>query len=199
MTAMLKRVVVGLVGALTEGHQLVERRCRTRAANDAEVLLHQLGREAVDAGRHRCVRGEHTAGANDLDRLGERQARLDQFADALERQEAGVTLVGVEHLRVQAERAQHPNATDAEDDLLAQAVLDVAAVQPVGDGRDLGAVAVDRGVEQVEVDPADVDLPHVEPGGVAGDVDARPAPRSASAPGRGIEAGEVAPPGSRRR
>ncbi len=51
------------------------------------------------------------------------------------------------------------DAADAEHDLLAQPVLDVAAVQPVGDRRDLGAVALDSGVEQVQRDPADVDLP----------------------------------------
>ena len=34
-----------------------------------------------------------------------------------------------------------------------------------------GAVGVDGGVEQVQVDPADLDLPDVEPGDVAGQVD----------------------------
>ena len=38
----------------------------------------------------------------------------------------------------QPEGAQRPHAADAEDDLLAQPVLDVAAVQPVGDAGGLG-------------------------------------------------------------
>ena len=68
----------------------------------------------------------------------------DVLADALEREEAGVTLVRVEHLRVQTECAQRAHAADAEHDLLAQAVLDVAAVEPVGDAGGLRAVGVGR-------------------------------------------------------
>jgi hypothetical protein len=44
-----------------------------------------------------------------------------------------VALVGVEHLGVDAERLQGPDAADAEQDLLAEAVLDVTAVEAVGD------------------------------------------------------------------
>ena len=88
-----------------------------------EVLLHQRRGEAVDAGRHRRVGGEHAAGAHRLDRLGERQPGGHVLADPLEAEEAGVALVGVEHRRVDAERAQRPHAADAEHDLLAQAVL----------------------------------------------------------------------------
>ena len=97
------------------------------------------------------VGGEHAAGAHRLDGLGERRGPCDdQLADPFERQEPGVALVGVEHLGFETERAQHPDATDAEHDLLAQPVLGVAAVQAVGDVGALGAVAVDRGVEQVQ-------------------------------------------------
>jgi hypothetical protein len=52
-----------------------------------------------------------------------------------------VALVGVEHLRMDAERPQRPHAADAEDDLLAQPVLGVAAVEPVGDGDGVGGIA----------------------------------------------------------
>ena len=156
-------------------------------------------REAVDAGGHRSVRGEDSAGAHDLDCLGERQAGLDQLADAFERQEPGVTLVGVEDLRVQSERAQRPDAADAEHDLLTNAVLDVAAVQAIGDRGDLGRVGIDRGVEQVQVDAADHDLPDVEPGDVVAQRRPRPARPSVSTPDRAGRAGGSAPPGSRRR
>ena len=69
--------------------------------------------------------------------------RLDELADALETQEAGVALVGVEHLGLggagdAAERAQGAHAADAEQQLLLEPVLSAAAVQPVGD------VALDR-------------------------------------------------------
>ena len=98
-------------------------------------------------------------GPHRLDGLGERQAAVDQLADPLEAEEAGVALVGVEHLRVEAEGPQRPHAADAEQDLLAEAVLGVAAVEPVGDGAGLGRVVVDVGVEQVQRDAADVGPP----------------------------------------
>ena len=137
ITAMLKRSSSGSSVAVAEGHQLVEGDAAPTSAKVVKYFSISSQREPVDAGRHRGVGGEHAAGAHGLDRLGERQARLDQLADPLERQEAGVALVGVEHLRVQAERPQRPHAADAEHDLLAQPVLDVAAVQAVGDRRDL--------------------------------------------------------------
>ena len=69
----------------------------------AEVLLDQVAGEAVDAGRHRGVRGEHRAGARHLECRVEGQrllavGLLGQLADALDAEEAGVPLVGVEHL-----------------------------------------------------------------------------------------------------
>ena len=44
-----------------------------------------------------------------------------------------MSLVGVEHLGMQPESTQGAHPADAEHDLLAEAVLDVAAVEPVGD------------------------------------------------------------------
>ena len=96
-----------------------------------------------------------------LDGGGERQPGGDELADPLEAEEPGVALVGVEHVRLEAEGAQRPHAADAEHDLLAQAVVLVAAVEAVGDGDAVGRVALDVGVEQVERDAPDVGPPHV--------------------------------------
>ena len=95
-----------------------------------------------------------------------RPCACDELADALEAEEAGVALVGVEHLGLggagdAAERAQRAHAADAEQQLLLEAVLAAAAVQPVGD------VALGRGrsprrrsrAEQRHA--ADVGAPHV--------------------------------------
>ena len=81
------------------------------------------------------VGGEDGAGPHRLDRLGEATApsSTHERADALEAEEAGVALVGVEDLGVDAERLEGPHAADAEQDLLADAVLGVAAVEAVGD------------------------------------------------------------------
>ncbi len=61
-------------------------------------MLDELGVETVDAGGNGRVRREDRARAHDLQRLVEAEAAADQVADALETQESGVALVGVEHL-----------------------------------------------------------------------------------------------------
>ena len=64
----------------------------------AEVLLDELAREPVDPGRHRRVRREHRPGPDDLHGGVEPEPLVGQLADPLEPEEAGVPLVGVEHL-----------------------------------------------------------------------------------------------------
>ena len=63
------------------------------------------------------------------------------------------------------------HAADAEEDLLAQAVLGLAAVEPVGDGAQVGGVLLHVGVEQVERHPSDLGLPHPGHERRAGQVD----------------------------
>ena len=109
--------------------------------------------------------------AHRLDGRLERQPAGHELADALEAEEPRVALVHVEHVGLQAERAQGADAADAEHDLLAQAVVLVAAVEAVGDGDAVGGVARDVGVEHVERDAPDVRPPHVGLHRVAGEVD----------------------------
>ena len=75
-----------------------------------------------------------------------------------------MALVGVEHLGrggagEPGERADRAHAADAEQHLLAQPVLGVAAVQPVGDGADDLAVLLHVGVEQQQRHAADLGDP----------------------------------------
>ena len=101
-------------------------------------------------------------GPHRLDGLGVGQALArHELADALEAEEPGVALVGVEHLGVDADRLEGPHAADAEQDLLAEPVLGVAAVEPVGDAAHLVRVLLDVGVEEVERHPADLGLPQL--------------------------------------
>ena len=164
MTAMLNRSSSGLgvlARAVAERHELVEGDAALRGPA-AEVGLDEGAGEAVDAGGDRGVGGEDRGGSGGLDGLVEGQAVVDDRpAHALEAEEAGVALVGVEHLGVDAERLEGPDAADAEEDLLAEAVLDVAAVEPVGDPAQVIGVLVDVGVEQVERDAPDVGPPHL--------------------------------------
>ena len=84
-----------------------------------------------------------------------------ELADALDAEEARVALVGVEDLRRRGAGDARPDAqgayaADAEEQLLAQPVLGVAAVEPVGDVAVVGAVLLDVGVEQQQRHAADV-------------------------------------------
>ena len=100
-------------------------------------------------------------GPHRLDGLAVGEARvLHELADPLQPEEPGVALVGVEHLGVDAERVERAHAADAEEDLLTQPVLGLAAVEPVGDGAQVGSVLLDVGVEQVQRHPSDLRLPH---------------------------------------
>ena len=97
----------------------------------------------------------------DRERLVEAEALgVLQLADALEAQVAGVSLVGVEHrrrgvARRRAEGAHGAHPADADEDLLADPVVLVAAVEPVGDAAQVGLVLLDVGVEQQQRDAAD--------------------------------------------
>ena len=93
-------------------------------------------------------------------------------------EEAGVALVGVEHLGLRCAGdprvlAQGAHAADAEQQLLPQPVLAVAAVQPVGDLDVVVGVALHVGVEHQQRHPAD--LGHPDPGDQVGPVGQRDA------------------------
>ena len=156
------RVAAGVVlGA--EGEQLVDRHAG-RGAVLAEVLLHEGPREPVDAGRHGGVRREDRGRAAHLERgvpVDLRAALLHgELADPLDAEEARVALVGVEHLgrRMTGEPAEHPqrpDAADAQQQLLSEPVLAVAAVEAVGHVDVVLGVALDVGVQHQQRDPPD--------------------------------------------
>ena len=99
-----------------------------------EVSTHQVHGETVDSGGNRCVRGEHGAGPDHCQGRFHVQSMLpDVLANALEPQEPGVTLIGVEHLgRWRARggdiRTNGTYSTDTGQDFLLDAVVLVAAV-----------------------------------------------------------------------
>ena len=80
-----------------------------------------------------------------------------------------MALVHVERAGGHAERLEGAVAADAEEDLLAQSGLDVAAVQVLGDPTVVGLVGGVVGVEQVQAHPADRGRPHPGHDGAAGE------------------------------
>ena len=83
-----------------------------------------------------------------------------------------MALVHVTDFRLHAEGVQEVNAAEAEDGLLAEAIVGVATVEVVGEAAVPGVVAVDVGVEQEDGDDV---------AGVADDVEAPRAERELAA------------------
>ena len=170
--------VGSLVGLVAHGHQSVEVGTAFFGP-PPEIALHQRPGEAVDASRHRRVGREDAAAPYRGHRVLEREAVLDDgLTDALEGEEAGVALVAVEDLRLQAQPAQQPHAADPQNDLLAQPVLGVAAVEPVGDA---------VGVEEEERHSSHPQPPGPCPHRGAGEVDLDLGLRRHQADGVGVE------------
>ncbi len=147
----------------------------------AEVTGDQLPVEAVDAGGDGRVGGEDGAGPDGFEGVGEAEAGVGggEFGDPFEAEEAGVALVGVEHLGLgvageAAVGADGTDAADAEQYFLQQPVFAAAAVEPVGDVAFGGGVGLDVGVEQQQRNPADLGAPDLGGEGAAagqGEVD----------------------------
>ena len=157
------------IGLGAEGEQPLDRHA-LEGLGAAEVPLDDRGVEAVDPGRDRGVRREDRRGSG---RRSSASSKVipslgDELVDPLDAEEAGVALVGV--VDVRRRRAGQPrpqpqraDAADAEQELLLEALLAAAAVEPLGDDPGGVVVAGDVGVEEQQRHPADLGLPHVGP------------------------------------
>ena len=128
-------------------------------AERGEVFLHQVEGKGIMAGRHRRVGREHGGGFHGLHSCVEWQPSLAALPQTLEGQERRMPFIGMPHGRLEAQRPQHAHAADAQDDLLKDTHLLVAAVQARGQFAIPGRVRFHISVHQVERHPADVDLP----------------------------------------
>ena len=129
--------------------------------------MSSTGKRSMPAGTGVCVVKTQP---RTVSTASERQALADELAERAPAEEAGVPLVRVEDLRLEA-RLQGPDAADAEEDLLADAVLGVAAVEPVGHQPAVRGVPVDVAVQEIELHPADIGPPDLGLQGLAGEVD----------------------------
>ena len=127
-----------------------------------KVLGHQAALEGIVSGRNRCVGGEHRVRRHHLQRSLETLARGNVFAAALENLEGGMPLVAMPYRRREAHRAQRTHATDAENDLLFEAVAPTASIELVGDLLVRALVLGHVAIEQEQADPAGVHLPDVQ-------------------------------------
>ncbi len=158
--------------APAEGHELLEIDADFGAVL-GEVVVHHAGIEQIDAGGYGSMGGEDVAGAGSFQGLVEVEAVVAHVeADLFQRQEGGVAFVHVEDGGLEAHGLQGAHAADAEDDFLADAGVDVAAVERIGDVAVLRQHVIgDVGVEQVEGDAADVELPDLDEDVAGGQLD----------------------------
>src|SRR3954447_14207433 len=94
-----------------------------------EVTIDQEGRENIVTGGHRSMAGENGAGRDPIHGRFECLPLANMLTNAFEQVKRGMTFIRVPVRRLNAERAQRPDAADAENDLLAQPVLEIAAVK----------------------------------------------------------------------
>ena len=127
-----------------------------------KVFFHEVKGKGVVAGRDGGVGGESGGPVDDLVGLFIIDAGLDHFADAFEDQKGGVTFVHVPGGGVDVEATEGTDATDAEDDLLLDAGLLVAAVEAGGELAIPGGVALGVGVHEDDAHLARVDAPEVD-------------------------------------
>jgi hypothetical protein len=128
-----------------------------------DVPLDEAGVEYLVARRHGRERSEYGRRPQSLQGGVAGELRLlHELAQALELEERRVALVHVEDRRVEAQPANRAYATDAEHELLVQAVLTVAAVELVRDRPRPRGIAVDVGVEQVQRNATDLHAPHLD-------------------------------------
>ena len=109
----------------------------------------------IDARRHGRVRREDVGRGGPLPRLGIGQAaERHEQPDLLQPDERGVPLVDVPDRRTQPQQLQRAQPADAEHDLLADAGLLVAAVEPRGDVAVGRVVLREVRVQQEQRDPS---------------------------------------------
>ena len=126
----------------------------------SDIFSEQSLIESVVSGRHRSVRGEERGSPHYLKSLTEvKVVILNIFTKPLKPGERGVSLVAMVDLRIDAEIPEGSDAADAEQELLLQTVLPVAAVEVIGHLTVLRRVRFIVSVKQIEVCTTNSHLP----------------------------------------
>ena len=147
-----------------QGQQIVDGNAKLILRIPAEVLRDKSRRETVKAGSDGGVGGEQVSrprgGQRDLERL---RGLLHETTRAFQHREGGVPFIQVTDFRTESERGQQPPSPNPEDHLLLESQLRPTPIQFAGDPAMSGKVRRVIAVQQVELDPADLDLPGAQP------------------------------------
>ena len=104
--------------------------------------------------------GEDIGRSDNLERGVEIQFLIGHFsANPLEREKGRVPFIHVEDFRLEPERVERFHAADPEHDFLAHSHLLIAAIELGRNQPIFGIVFRNVGVEQEQVDSADLELP----------------------------------------
>ena len=123
-----------------------------RFAKRPDVLLNQSGIEAVVPRGHRSVRGEHNFAGDSRNGGVKRDAFiLHPHADRFQHGERAVAFVQMKHARRNPQGFQGAQSAHAQQQLLANADAQIAAIQPRGQFAILGSIAFHIGIEQQQV------------------------------------------------
>ena len=125
-----------------------------------EVGFHQVHREGFIPGRDRRVGGEDRGPAGHF--VGGLEVETLDFSQELqpgEAEEGGMTLVEVADIGFQPHCDEGAEATDGEEEFLADPVFMSPAVEPGGDFEEFRRVFGDIGVQQNQGDAADLEIP----------------------------------------
>ena len=129
-----------------------------------EVSFDQSRSETVKAGGHRRVGGEEIArsrnGQRDFEGL---PGRLHETPRAFQHGERRMPFIQVADFRLDAERGEQPPSTDPKHQLLHEAQIRPAAVKLAGNPPIRRKVRRIIAVQQVELQPADLNLPGAKP------------------------------------
>ena len=106
-------VVVGILPS--QGHQVPEREAQLTFGVIAEMLPHQVRREAIETRGHGGVRGEEIPSPGHLERHVEGLPGCPhEIRGPLQDGEGGVAFIQVAHFRIDPQGAQQPPAADAQ-------------------------------------------------------------------------------------
>ncbi len=113
------------------------------------------------AGRYRSVYGVERRGTNQFECLVECKAALYVIDETLEVAQCSMALVAVVDIFLYTKFLQRENTADTEQYLLLQAVFVVSAIERMGDGLVVFRVHFVVGIEQIELDAANIHLPYI--------------------------------------